>query len=409
MTNKARETCTVTIVGGGNSAHVLIPFLGETHHTVNLFTRRPDDWEDTITCEVRNGETGVLLKTFRGTINKISSDPADVIPEADIVILCLPVHTYRPSLAKIGPYISREKKEVFVGTVYGQAGFNWMVHEMEQENKLTNTVAFAVGLIPWICRTAKYGSLAYNYGGKQMNIAAVTPPDRFDRLNEILFEDICYTQLGTGNFVQACSFVSITLSVDNQIIHPSRIYGLWKKYNGGKWETHDDVPFFYKDFDDFSADCIKNVDDDFEAIRNAIRRHFPERPFKYMLSYLELERLSHNSQNVDIKLSIKDSKQLAAIKTPVVQLEDGTYMINTQCRFFTDDFPYGLVIAKWIAEKLGVEVPFITHLIRWDQNIRGDKYLAEEGKIDLNACLAEKYTTGIPPSYGIASIENILD
>jgi hypothetical protein len=28
-----------------------------------------------------------------------------------------------------------------------------MVHEMEKENNLTNVVAFAVGLIPWICRT----------------------------------------------------------------------------------------------------------------------------------------------------------------------------------------------------------------------------------------------------------------
>jgi len=408
MMTKEDDPVTVTIVGGGNSAHVLIPFLGETHHIVNLMTRRPSDWKETVTCEVRDGENDELLKTFKGTTNKISSDPAEVIPEADIIILCMPVHTYRVSLAKIGPYINRDK-EVFVGTVFGQAGFNWMVHEMEKENKLTNTVAFAIGLIPWICRTAEYGSLVYNYGGKHVNIAAVTPPDRFDRLNDIFFEDLSLAQLGVGKFYQACSFVSITLSVDNQLIHPSRMYGLWKQCNGGKWKTYDDVPFFYKDFDDFSADCIRRVDEDYGTVRAAIRKHFPDRPFKYMLSYLELERLSHTSDNVDIKASFKDSKQLAAIKTPVLQLDDGSYIINTQCRFFTDDFPYGLVITKWIAEQLDVEVPFITHLIKWDQDIRGDKYLTKDDKVDLDACLAEKYTSGIPPSYGITSVEDILD
>ena len=40
------------------------------------------------------------------------------------------------------------KKDVFVGTVYGQAGFNWMVHEIEQNvywqkkpNAITNSVS----------------------------------------------------------------------------------------------------------------------------------------------------------------------------------------------------------------------------------------------------------------------------
>lgn len=71
-----------------------------------------------------------VLNTVKGSITTISSDPAKVIPQADIIVLCMPVHQYRDALNRLAPYVSRKKKDVFVGTVYGQAGFNWMVHEI---------------------------------------------------------------------------------------------------------------------------------------------------------------------------------------------------------------------------------------------------------------------------------------
>lgn len=127
-------------------------------------TRRPNDWKETVSCEIQCGITAGVQKLHTGTIHKKSSDPAEVIPDADVIILCMPVHQYREALKRIGPFIDRTKKDVFVGTIYGQAGFNWMVHEMETENNLTNVVAYAIGLIPWICRTLEYGSRVANYG-----------------------------------------------------------------------------------------------------------------------------------------------------------------------------------------------------------------------------------------------------
>jgi hypothetical protein len=86
----------VCVVGGGNSAHVLIPFLSASGHKVNLMTRRPEAWSKIVTCELQSPSkkrTMVdfgnvkhpatdILQTVKGTINKKSSDPADVIPEA---------------------------------------------------------------------------------------------------------------------------------------------------------------------------------------------------------------------------------------------------------------------------------------------------------------------------------------
>lgn len=378
-------------------------------------TRRPESWNKVVTCEIQKPSkkkemvkygnvkhpAAEVLNTVKGSITTISSDPAKVIPQADIIVLCMPVHQYRDALNRLAPYICRKKKDVFVGTVYGQAGFNWMVHEIERTYRL-EICTFAVGLIPWICRTVEYGKLGANYGTKAVNVAAVTPRNKFDTLNEIFFEDIT-THDGKGKFHQACSFLSLTLSVDNQIIHPSRCYGLWKRY-GGKWATEEDIPFFYKDFDDISTECIKKMDDDYTRVRDAVRTKFPERDFKYMLDYLSLERVSHDSKRLSIKDSFRNSEQLALIKTPTVKLDDGTFALNTSCRFFTDDIPFGVLIARWIGQELGVETPFIDEIIEWAGSISGEQYLVE-GKVDLSAARA----TGIPPSYGIDNVADILD
>jgi hypothetical protein len=402
------EKLTVTIVGGGNSAHVLIPFLTAAGHKVHLMTRRPTEWQDKVICEVQCGLTGDKQKVCEGLISKKSSDPAEVIPDADAIILCMPVAAYRNALMRLAPFISRSKKEVFVGTIYGQAGFNWMIHEMERENNLTNIVGFAVGLIPWICRTLEYGSRSANYGGKEVNVVAVTPYDKFDRLNELLLEDICYKPMGKGKFVQACSFLSLTLSVDNQIIHPSRCYGLYTK-DGGQWKSLEEVPYFYRDFDDLSADNIRKMDADYTIVRDAVRKRFPDRDFKYMLDYLELERLTHKSANVDIKMSLKESKQLGLIKTPTYDVGDGTRALDIHSRFFTDDIPYGILIAKWIGEKLNVKTPFIDEVIFWAQKLRGERFLKPDGTINMEYCLRDKHTSGLPESYGITDIGGILD
>ena len=285
-----------------------------------------------------------------------------------------------------------------------------MVHEIENENKLDNVTCFAVGLIPWICRTLKYGKHVANYGGKQVNICAVTPGHKFHKLNVLLLNDFSWNPMGVGKFVQACSFLSLTLSVDNQIIHPSRCFGIAKVNPSMTWSTIDEVPYFYRDFDEISAEVLTNIDNDYSTVRAAVRKHFPERPFPYMLSYFDLEKLTHCSKHVDLRASFKDSSQLGQIKTPTVELKDGSQILDINCRFFTDDISYGLLLAKWVAEKLNVDTPHIDHVIIWAQQLRGEHWLKEDSKeINMEFCLREKRRTGLPPSYGIKSIDDILD
>uniref|UniRef100_A0A7S2PQS6 Opine dehydrogenase domain-containing protein n=1 Tax=Leptocylindrus danicus TaxID=163516 RepID=A0A7S2PQS6_9STRA len=390
-----RSPLTVTIVGGGSSAHVLIPLLSTRGHKVQLMTRKPSMWSKKVRLEHHSMKEEVL-ENFEGALSNISDLPEEVISNADVIVLCMPVHQYRDALHRLAPYISERKHEVFLGTVYGQGGFNWMVHEIEQKYDL-HVVTFACGLIPWICRTIEYGHKGVIYGCKHVNVVAVTPAEKFARLNESFLMDICYRFFGKGKFEQACSFLSLTLSVDNQIIHPARCFGLWRRYRG-RWKNCDEVPLFYKDFDEVSAQTLAHLDMDFTNIRSAIRRRFSDRPFTFMLDYMSLERRTQGT-NYDDRLGV--------IKTPTICI-DGVHFLDTDSRFFKDDIPYGLLIAKWMAERLDLKTPFIDAVIDWAQTIRGEVFI-RDGKIAIDECLKGKNRTGIPPSYGIYDIDALLD
>ena len=117
-----QEKQDVTIVGGGSSTHVLIPFLSGAGFDVNLLTRKPKAWSRKVDVQLHSIH-GELQEEFSGSLTKISDNPAEVIPQASFVILCMPVCKYRFALHGLAPHLAKDKK-VFVGTIYGQAGFN---------------------------------------------------------------------------------------------------------------------------------------------------------------------------------------------------------------------------------------------------------------------------------------------
>jgi hypothetical protein len=399
------ETQIVTIVGGGASAHVLVPCLSGAGHEVRLLTRRPDAWSEEIVLELQSIDEEVE-GTLSGSITTASADPAEVIPGSDVVILCMPVCRYRESLHRLAPHLDRDR-EVAVGTIYGQAGFNWMTGEIERAHELDNLTTFAVGLIPWICRVREYGAVGVSYGCKAVNLAAVSPRERFDDLNRRFLHDICPRWFEQGGFEQADSFLSLTLSVDNQIIHPARCYGLFRRY-GGRWPL-EEIPYFYRDFDELSAGLLEELDADYGKVRDGIRKRFPERSFTHMLDYLAMERLTYQSENVDIRESFTTSRTLGAIKPPVRQLEDGDWMIDTDHRFFTDDISYGVCIAKWMAQEMELEVPTMDAIIEWVQEVRDELWIEDGRLVEDSPGFTAAFASGIPPVYGIRTLEGVLD
>ncbi len=400
------ENLTITIIGGGASAHTLIPLLSSSKYIVNLMTRKPDTWSKKIELQYQSVD-GDVIERFHGELNKISSEPGDVISEADVIFLCMPVSQYRNALHRIAPHLDRDK-EVYVGTVFGQAGFNWMVDEIKGTFGLEKIITFSFGLIPWICRVLDYGKIGITYGVKPINIAAVEPKSYFEALNSNIFEKVCIDWFGQGAFLLADNFLTLTFSVDNQIIHPSRCYGLFVRY-GGEWDKLEDIPFFYRDFDQVSADILTKLDADYSKIRERIIEKYPDKKFTYMLDYLALDRYTNETAEYTVLESFLLSRTLGAIKAPTIQTKAGKWVIDTDHRFFTDDIHYGLCIAKWAADRLALDVPTIDEIIDWAQKLRQET-LIEGGELKLDSVdLSQKFKSGIPYFYGYHTIDDIVD
>ena len=398
----------LVVCGGGNSSHILIPFLNDSIFDVYVYTSRPNQWSNTIELEWQDA-AGKLLDTAYGTIVKASNDPKELFSDADYVVFCMPVHKYRVALHDIAPYLCKIK-DVVLCTLYSQGGWNWMVNEIKQKYDLNNIITFAFGLIPWICRIKEYGHKGVVYGvSKIANFAAVSPTCYFNQISKELIAPICNNKIVHERVEQSPNFLSLTFSADNQIIHTSRCLGLFKVY-GKEWERKEDVPWFYKDWDDLSADILKAVDSEYTKIRNKIKEEFPENDYSYMRDYMELEQFGYNSEINDIKASFTDFGTLDAIATPVAQNENGKWEIDRTHRFLLDDIFYGNCIAKWFAEQFGIETPTIDEILNWAQNARGEQVIDSNKRLILESPdLCKEFKTGIPSVYGFKNIKDCLD
>ena len=398
----------LVVCGGGNSAHILIPLLEESIFDVYVYTSRPQEWSSVVELEWQDGQ-GMVLDTYTGHIKNASNNRQELFSDADYVVFCMPVHKYRVALHEIAPYLNRDKN-VFVCTCYGQGGWNWMVNEIKRAYNLPNLIPFAFGLIPWICRIAEYGKKGITYGiFKKNNFAAVSPQYYFRQITEEFINPICHNRIVDMKIWQSPNFLSLTLSVDNQIIHTSRCYGLYKVH-GLCWDKREDIPWFYKDYDDISAQLLCALDSDYSCIRNEIRRRFPNNDYSYMRDYMELERFGYESGITDIKASFVDFGTLGTIQTPVVKNKDGKWEIDNNYRFFLDDIYYGNCIAKWMAERMDLTTPTIDNILRWAQLVRKERIIDSDNHLVLDSPdLTVPMKTGIPSVYGFTSIEDCID
>jgi len=388
----------VVLVGGGSSAHALVPLLSKHGHTVSVLTRRPMEWQRQIDLLVADKDD-VVQHCISGKLSLATQLPEQVIPQAEIIILCLPVHQYRTALNWIAPFI-RNDSMVFVGTMYGQAGFNWMFKEISDKFNLTKINYFAIGLLPWMARTVKYGHSVKSWLGPQKrNLVATSTPGCYQYLSETILEDLAGKLFLDGYFVKASDFISISLSVDNQIIHPSRCYAIYKQNPNG-WHDEKEVPYFYKDYDDESSKILEKIDNEYIQIKNGIKNKFTNHKFEHLLGYMELEDFTYGEIYHDIKESFIHSTTLANIRTPVY-FNGKVFEIDFNHRFFVDDIGYGLCVARWFAEQFNIETPMIDEIIHWVSKIKGEIFIKN------NKIIYDPNRIGTPETYGLFLGESV--
>jgi hypothetical protein len=261
----------IAICGGGNLAHGCTACIG--HHnpdySIKLLSRRPQLWANQITGFTK----GTIYEKFGdmvGHLKAVSNDAKEIVSDADVVLICSPAHTKNEILAQIKPYL---KKGCLVGTVFGQGAFDIQANSIlgEELIKELDITIFSLQYVPFICKVEEYGRSINIIGPKRCLYAAAYPPSRVHY--------VC-NMLSQAFFIPAVpipSFLNLTLCPSNQIIHPGRVYGYFKKFPNECLEVlkRKDIPLLYEGLDQASADEIELLDNEIQAIKRAINKKYP--------------------------------------------------------------------------------------------------------------------------------------
>lgn len=325
----------ICICGGGNLGHVCAGFLSaQSDVEVSLLTTHPDSWSATIDIDDPDG------KTYHGHLSSISSNPAEALLSVDIVLLCLPGYAIRPTLQKIAPYIS---DRVWVGSVVSSTGFFFEAMKILPKNPL-----FGFQRVPFISRIVEYGHRATLKGYKKgLSVAVEQTVDK-----QLIRQKL--QNLFAVPVTLMDSYYEVSLSNSNPLLHPARLYTMWKDWHPGV--VYERNPFFYSDWTLEASELLIKMDNEFQALLRAL--DIREDAIPSILDYYECS----NAESLTQKFH--DIPAFKGILSPMVQTPEG-FVPDFHSRYFTEDFPYGMRYIVETAAKVQAPIPTIDRVYQW--------------------------------------------
>jgi len=364
----------LTIIGSGNSAHVC---AGLVHGNTNgqwklqIFTRSPQIWADKPNpiVELQDGTKR------EGLITKVSSNPADVIPNADIVIWTGPVFATRDAFESIAAYV--DVKRTVVATLFGQGLSHVLATRI-----FGNDVKFvAFRNVPWLCRCTQKGVSGHIVGAKTFIEAATINVDQKFLTEEM--QPLFITPHGPV-IKKLPDFCAIVFNPANQIIHPAVYWGLFRKWNGV-----DPLPalpndgWLYRGMSDVAGGVLESLDEELQAIKDAYFAKFPSMvSCQSVLRLKERILLQYTDQVAEPTTMAKvvgTNKAYSMAKTPHLKVRGGVAPIVNH-RVVQDDIGWGLCVLVSIAERLNTPTTTMRWLIEWHQKFMGKEFI-KNGKL----------------------------
>ncbi len=401
---------TVCICGGGSLGHVIAGVLAARQDLalcVNILTRQPSRWSHELTIHTPESAAHALT----GHISTISAYPEDVVPQADLVLVCLPGHLISDELLKIRDHL---KPGTFVGCVFSSTGFFFEALKILPEDiKL-----WGFQRVPFIARTLDYGHSAKLLGYKSEHKIAVERATDAEKETLRQFVAQAFGCLSTSqdcpsasqdcpSTSQDCSstsqdslctfqdcptvllgsYLEASITNSNPLLHTSRLYTMFHDWQPGI--VYPKNYLFYEEWTTEAAQLYMDMDDELSELI----QHLPVDPhfLAPVLEYYE----SHDAASLARKLSSipsfcgilspmkqvaaeegKDSaaekeKDFAAEKGESSTAEEGKDSATEQwipdfsSRYFVEDFGCSLRYIWELSQQYGLTLPNIDRVYRW--------------------------------------------
>lgn len=335
-----RNDMRICICGGGNLGHVVAGFLAAREDcVVSLLTRRPALWQQQLTISTPDGRQLV------GRLERISSEPAEVIADADLVLLCLPGYSIQEVLLQICPFL---KPRTPVGSVVCSTGFFFEA----MERLSPDTPLFGFQRVPFIARTTTYGHSAALLGYKPQLSIAIEHASEKEPLRATI-ERLFRTPVQLLS-----SYYEASLTNSNPLLHPARLYTLWKDWHEGV--VYDSQPMFYEMWTEEASELLIALDCEFFHLLRVLPVR--EGSIPTILDYYE------STDAASLTRKLRSIEAFKGILAPMKAVAGG-FVPDFQSRYFTEDFPFGMRIIQQLARQHQVAIPMIDKVLMWGMKV----------------------------------------
>ncbi len=390
----------LTICGGGNAAHVLAALAAHAGWETHLFAPFGDEAR-----RLRAGaaaDEGITVHfagglEVTGRPQRISADPAAVIPGSKLVLLALPAFAHQSTLVAVAPYLN---PEAAIGALPARGGFDYQTRTLLAPHGHAGPI-FGLQTLPWACRVTAYGRAVAVLGVKAVVAAAVTAQTGQAKAEvQAALWPTLHALLGVP-LQPLTSFLALTLANMGQIVHPGAMFGMCQGQEERTFAA-DEIPLFYQGIDAFTADILQAMSDEVRTIAVALAEQIPQ------FDASEVPSLQHwllEAYPLDIEDGSSLRRALATngayrgLRLPVRPAGGGLYQIDFNARYLTEDVPFGLVVARGIAELASVATPALDRIIQWAQDRTGRQYL-----VDGALAGADWRRSRAPQAYGIHDV-----
>lgn len=390
---------TITICGGGNAAHAMIPIIRNNFSgKLNLFLPYGDEAAqfNKLIEEKRFITATIGEKKLYGRPDEASKLAKDVCKEADLILMPLPAFAHELTLLQIAPFL---KKEAIIGAIPARSGFEYSTLKILKDNKKEKVKIFGMQTLPWACRIKEYASKVDILGKKRSVGMAAFPHKITSELASFL------TRLLDLKIEPLPNMLTLSLANVGQIIHPGIMYSLFKGKEELKYRK-EGIPLFYQGVTKEISETLKVMSDEILVLTKEIKNIDKSINLNHVLGLKDWLIYSYKESIVDkstLQSCFVTNSAYKGLRAPMKKDNNDYFLPDFQARYLTEDVPYGLVVTKAIAQLAKVDMPVIDEVILTISKWIGKEYIKRgylEGK-DIK-------DTRIPQNYGIDNLENIM-
>lgn len=364
----------ITVVGGGNVGTLISSEFCYKGHQVTIYTHDETKWNDTITVYNKDDDTQYTVKPYL-----ITSDIKESISSAELIFITLPSLAIKEFIEEAEEYI---RPGSWICFYPGTGGVEFLCNKLLAKG----CVIFGTQRICSVARLNEYGRSVTTAGKRKQIFLGAIPKIYTEEARKLFAELFDIETIALPNYL------NVTLTPSNPILHPSRLYNIYKNYHEGV--TYEKIPLFYEQWNDSTSKTLIKLDNELHKLLNKI---------KLDTSYIRplLEHYESNDYK-SLTKKITSIESLKGLTTPSILTSKG-YIPDLNSRYFAADFPHGLVIIKAFAMILNEPTEGIDTVINWYQKIVNKEYI----NIKENKLGVDSKELHLPQLYGIDTIDKL--